>query len=76
MSCPTVRPATYSQASDSETPSARRPMTATNSTSQSVWPFAGSFTSVTGPLMLVTNLVNTGGSPSGAANPDSAAWSR
>lgn len=36
----------------------------------------GSFTSVTGPLMLVTNLVNTGAKPSGAVNPDSAAWAR
>ena len=30
----------------------------------------------TGPLMLVANLVKTGGRPSGVAKPDSAAWSR
>lgn len=60
-------------ASASVTFSARAPMTATSSTSQSVWPPGGRATSVTGPLMLVTYLVNTGGRPSGATKPDSAA---
>ena len=50
-----------------------RPMTATSSTSQSVWPPGGSTTSQSGPARLLTNLVNAGGSPVGASKPDSAA---
>ena len=76
MSCPTVRPATCAHPSASATLRAGLPTTATSSTSQSVWPPGGSVTSVTGPVRLETNLVNTGGALSGASRPDSAACSR
>ena len=75
MSCPTVSPATWLQASAAATWYARAPMTATSSTSQSVCPPGGSSISPCGPVMQLGNLVNTLGW-SGTSNPDSPTWSR
>ncbi|REH53857.1 hypothetical protein BCF44_10278 [Kutzneria buriramensis] len=72
-SWPTVRPATWSQPSATDTWSARLPITATSSTSQSTSP-GGSAISPVGPVRQVTNLVNTVGS-SGTENFDSLACS-
>ena len=61
MSCPTASPATCASAVGRGPGRARRPMTATSSTSQSVWPPGGSAISPYGPVMQLGNLVNTGG---------------
>ena len=50
-------------------------MTATSSTSQSVWPPTGSSTVVTGPVRQEANLVKITVGASGTAKPDSAACS-
>ncbi|GAA0675464.1 hypothetical protein GCM10009548_51690 [Streptomyces malaysiensis subsp. malaysiensis] len=53
-----------------------RPITATSSTSQSVWPSAGRTTSVTGPVRQLGHLVNSVVGVFGTEKPDSDAWSR
>ena len=65
-SCPAVSPATWDHASAAGTLSARRPITATSSTSQSTFPPSGMTTVVTGPDNAVRNLVNVGGNVSGS----------
>src|SRR5262249_59185573 len=72
MSCPTHSPATWLHPWASDTCRASVPITATSSTSQSVWPPGGSTTSPYGHVMQLGNLVNTLGC-SGTARPDSAA---
>ena len=74
MSWPTVRPATCDQASASATRSARRPITATSSTSQSTLDPTISMSSK-GPPRLAGNLVKVAGT-AGRAMPDSSAWLR
>ena len=74
MSWPTVSPAMWDQASASATRSARVPMTATSSTSQSMVSPTISMSS-NGPLSEAGNLVKVAGT-SGTAMPDSSAWLR
>ncbi len=74
MSWPTVRPATCDHASASLTWSAREPITATSSTSQSTVSPTISISS-NGPESEDGNFVNVAGTL-GTAMPDSAAWLR
>ena len=74
MSWPTVSPATCDHASASSTRSARAPITATSSTSQSTVSPTISMSS-NGPASDAGNLVNVAGT-SGTAMPDSSAWLR
>ena len=70
-SCPTVKPATWSQASVARTCRARRPITTASSTSQSTCSVEIGMSSY-GPASDACSLVKISGC-SGSAKPDSAA---
>ena len=74
MSCPMVSPAMWAQPSASATWWARRPITATSSTSQSTVSPTSSMSS-NGPESEPGNLVKVAGT-SGTVMPDSSAWLR